>query len=114
MSKKEYEIALGAAFVLHINETIMSVASGSNRSQKASINKNVSVRTRGFQLGPDDLRKMNTAAQITLAEALDTVSGNNAIKKNQIVSELWPTTEEIAISLSLTPDKKFVWSLDLD
>ena len=114
MSKKANEIALGAAFVSCINETIKSVQSGSHKTYKTSLNKNVTVRTKGCQLRPNDLDIMNTAAKIALNKALDFISNNDAAKKFQIVSELWPATNNIEVSFSLTSEKKFVWSLDLD
>ncbi|MBN1267063.1 MAG: hypothetical protein JXA25_16345 [Anaerolineales bacterium] len=114
MSKKETEIALGAAFISCINETIQSVQSGSHKIHQASLNKNITVRTKGFQLQPNQLDQLNTAAKIALNTALDVVSNHNAAKKDRIVSELWPGINNIEISFSMTPEKKFVWSLDLD
>jgi len=111
--RKKYEIALGAAFVSCINDTIQSLQSG-HQTHKANLNKKVIVRTKGCQLKPNDLATMNTAAKIALDRALDVVSKNNASEKIQIVSELWSTTNNIEVSFSLTPDQKFVWSLDLD
>ena len=110
--RKKYEIALGAEFVSCINKTIQSLQSG--QTHKANLNKKVIVRTKGCQLKPNDLETMNTAAKIALDRALDVVSNNDTAIKNQIVSELWPTTNNIEVSFSLTPDQKFVWSLDLD
>ena len=112
--KKKWEIALGSAFISCINETIQSVQNNSQTSHTVSLNKNVTVKTKGCQLKANDLDIMNTAAKIALNTALDTISKNDNAKKNQIVKELWPTTNNIEVSFSLTPDNKFVWSLDLD
>lgn len=112
--KKKREIALGAAFISCINETIQSVQSGSHNIHKASLDKDVIIKTHGCQLRANDLDIMNTAVKIALNEALDVVSNNNAEKKDQILSELWPGSNNIMVTLSLTPEKKFVLSLDLD
>lgn len=113
-SKKKNEIALGAAFISCINESIKSVQSGSHKTYEGSLNKNVRVRTKGCSLSSNEMDIMDTAAKIALNRALDIVSKKDASQKTQIISELWPSTNNIEVSFSLTPDQKFVWSLDLD
>lgn len=112
--KKKWEIALGAAFISCINETIQSVKNNSHTSCTESLNKNVTVKTKGCQLRANDLDIMNTAAKIALNKAIDTISKNDITLKNRIINELWPTTNNIEVSFSLTPENKFMWSLDLD
>lgn len=111
--KKKWEIALGAAFISCINETLQSVKNGSHKIHNAGLNKNVTIETYDCQLRANDLAIMNTAAKITLNRALDVVSKNNAEKKEQILSELWPGTNNIVVTFTLTHEQKYVWGLDI-
>ena len=87
--------------------------SGSHNIHNTSLNKDVTIKTHGCQLRANDLDIMNTAVKIALNEALGVVSNNNAVKKEKILNELWPGTDNIVVTFSLTLEKKFVWSLEI-
>jgi len=110
----EIKIALGAAFISCINETIQTVQSGSYNIRKASLNKDVTIKTRGCQLQSVDLDILTTAAKIALNTSLDGVSSKYAVKKDLLLSTFWPGTNNIVTTFSMTPERKFVWDLDID
>lgn len=114
MNKKAVELALGAEFVYLINSTIQSVKSGTASGEGSGLGRDVQVITRGCQLRPADLEVMIAAARITLDQALNKVSGQQGVGKEQMVAELWPGGGSIPVTFTMTPDRKFVWSLDLD
>gem|GEM_PF-3797091 len=111
--KKKKEIALAAAFISYINESIQSVQNGSYDINKVNFNRDVTIKTYGCQLRDNDLDLMKIAVKIALNKALDIISNSNAAEKKQILSELWSGTNNVVVSFSLTPEKKYEWGFEV-
>ncbi len=110
----QLKLAFGAAFLTHVQNAMSAVQRGARSGSTASLNKEVTIRTVGCRLKPQDLTALTQAATIAVDDAAASVGGRYSMTKGQVVSQLWPNTSSIVATLTFSPPNSFGWDLDLD
>jgi hypothetical protein len=114
MSPDMIKLAIMTAYFLEINDAISAVQNGGYDGAATGLGREITIKTRGFRLESRDMAVMRRAAGIVLNKAANSVAASQKESKDRIIGQVWPGTDPIGFTVTLTPPNKFGWTLDID